>query len=96
MNGEKGYNKVKKILKFFISVFLIVLLFSIVCVLVLCSGDGRQPGAYSDNATDVIRVFSLLEAVISVLLLMVSRKKITVAALVVCNLFTLCKFISTF
>lgn len=96
MNGEKRYNKVKNILKSFMSVFLTVLLFIIVCVLFLCSKDGRQPGTYSDNAMDVIRVFSLLEAVISVLLLMVSRKKITVAALVICNLFTLCKLISTF
>lgn len=73
-----------------------ILIFILVYVLFLCSEDGRQPGTYSENAIDVIRVFSLFEALISVLLLMVNRKKITVAALVICNFITLCKFIATF
>lgn len=96
INSCKGKAKIQKALKLSANIALSALLCSIVLCLLLCPRDWLHPDAYSDNATDVIRILSLLEAAISVVIKFLNKKKIIIALLIVFDFFTLYKFISTF
>lgn len=79
-----------------INIVLFVLLFLMVFVLLLCPRDWIYPNTYSDDAIDVIRIISLCEVVISVILGSLNKRRITIAVLIASNVFTIYKFISTF
>lgn len=79
-----------------INIVLFVLLFLMFFVLLLCPRDWIYPNTYSDDAIDVIRIISLCEVVISVILGSLNKRRITIAVLIASNVFTIYKFISTF
>ena len=58
--------------------------------------DPFGPDVYSDTVIGVIRGYFAAEVIVSVILLMINRKKNTMAVLILCNLFSVYKFISTF
>lgn len=96
--NEKLSGTAKKVISILANIILFILLTGVMFVLFLCmkGGDWSRPDAYSDTVTDVIRAFTVLEVMISAILGMINRKKGTVAVLIICNIFTMYKFISTF
>lgn len=92
----RGKMKPKKVLMILINIILLILLSIIVFILSLCHRDWLYPNTYSDNVTDVIRFLSLFEILISTFLVSLNKTKTVTAVLIICNLFTFYKFISTF
>lgn len=88
----------KKLGGLIINIVLFTLLFIIIIVLALCvKGEWTLSGyVYSDEIKDIIRVFSLFEVLVSIVLRILNRNKYTLAVLLVSNAFVLYKFLSTF
>lgn len=81
-----------------LNIVLFTLLLIIIIVLALCiKGEWTLSGyVYSDEIKDVIRVLSLFEVFVSIILRILNRNKHTLAVLLVSNAFVLYKFLSTF
>lgn len=88
----------KRVFMTFINIVVFVLLFLVVTILALCiKGEWTISGyIYSSSMRDVIRVLSILEMIISIVLRNLNKRKITMAILIETNIFTLYKFLDTY
>lgn len=95
MKNENIFKIVKKSVKLLMNILLFgVLGFSVFMLAICFKTEWTSSGyIYSDSASCVLEVFSILEIVVSMILLMINRHRITIAILITTNIFAIYKLL---